>query len=130
MPAARSLKDGSRASVSAEDIDEAYGRLKSCAENDEILMSDLRTLKRTADRRLQLSWWSRRFVFGFGAAKAIDEWFHAFDNAPVGKSVVQRIPRDETSNVVAKWLWFGFFGTLVGAAFSLLVAGITAFFFD
>jgi len=61
-------------------------------------------------------------------ANAIEDWFQAYDKADANQPLLERIPRNETSNVAAKWLWFGFFTTLIGILFSSLVAGVTAWF--
>ena len=118
----------SLATVSTYELNEAYERLEKAVDGDEVLCKDLDKLKVTAESGLKISHWSRRFVFGFGVAKAIEEWFQAFDNANPELPLIARIPRNETSTVAAKWLWFGFFTTLIGVMFSLLVAGVTAYF--
>ena len=117
-----------KAAIDRNELDEAYKRLKALAQNDEALLKDLDKLKVTADSGLNIRWWFRRFIFGFGLASAIDDWFRAFDRADPSKNLLQRIPREETSNVAAKWAWFGFFGVFASAVFGLLIAIATVIF--
>lgn len=114
-----------------EIIEKAYWELKKKLGLIERLDRDdpdLTILKEAADSGFRVSWLSKRFLFGFGLAHAIEEWFDAFDKADPSERFEKRIPRKETSNVAAKWAWFGFLGVFVGALLGLSIAGITAYF--
>ena len=116
------------AAVKPDELDEAYKRIKTLAQGDEALLKDLDKLKATADSGLNITRWVRRFLFGFRIANAIEEWFRAFDQADPKKPLLERIPRQETSNVAAKWAWFGFFGVFISTLFALSIAVVTAVF--
>ena len=118
----------SSVAISSDELGAVYERLKAATIGDEALLKDLDELKGMADSGLQLSWWHRRFMFGFGVAKAVEDWFHAFDSVDSKQPLHTRIPRRETANVAAKWAWFGVFSTVISVVFSLAVAGITAIF--
>ena len=126
----RKSKPKSLPAIDSDELDLAYERLKTAADasDDKLLIKDLDKLKVTADSGRKVGSWSRRFLFGWGVGNAIDEWFRAFDKADEKQPLLQRIPRNETSNVAAKWLWYGFFTTLCASVISLSVAGVTVFF--
>lgn len=128
LKAQRKEQPEARPALTSDELTQTYERLKAASEGNEELLKDLEKLKSTADGGLRVSWWSRRFVFGFGVAKAIEQWFHALDEADPKKPLLARIPRQETSNVAAKWMWFQFSTALIGVLFSLSVAGLTAYF--
>lgn len=69
----REQKLQSHEAATTDELEAAYESLKQTTDGDEKLRKSLDKLKSTADSGLRVSWWSRRFVFGFGVAKATEE---------------------------------------------------------
>lgn len=117
-----------RSAMGSGELEKAYESLKSVAKDDDELLKHLDKLKSTADEGQRMSWWTRRFVFGFGISKAIENWFKEFDKADQKLPLLARIPRKETSSIAAKWVWFGFLTTVLSVCISTLVSAITAYY--
>ena len=115
-----------------KELEQSYSKLRGSLEAgndaDETGREELERIMLLARSEFRTKWWLNRFVLGFGVGKAVDEWFQAFDNNSDSVGVLDRIPRDETSNLAAKWAWFNLVGVVVASFISFSVAILTIFF--
>lgn len=108
------------------DIEKIVDRLSKLSDSSED-KKQLQLLKQHAIDGINLKDWVKRVIPGTSLATAIEKWLINF-NPTFNKPLGEQIPKEETRNVVAAWMSFTIYRTIVAVSLSSIITIVTIFF--